>query len=34
MTLLRCSLCALHSADQVQTIIGMFQRAGQKAGIL
>jgi len=24
MTLLRCSLCAEHTADQVQTIIGMF----------
>jgi glycine C-acetyltransferase/8-amino-7-oxononanoate synthase len=34
MTLLRCSLCALHTADQVQTIIGMFQRAGKTAGIL
>jgi glycine C-acetyltransferase/8-amino-7-oxononanoate synthase len=34
MTLLRCSLCAEHSAEQVQTIIGMFERAGHKAGIL
>jgi glycine C-acetyltransferase/8-amino-7-oxononanoate synthase len=34
MTLLRCSLCAEHSADQVQTIIGMFERAGKRAGIL
>jgi glycine C-acetyltransferase/8-amino-7-oxononanoate synthase len=34
MTLLRCSLCAEHSADQVQTIIGMFARAGKAAGIL
>ncbi len=34
MTLLRCSLCAEHSAEQVQTIIGMFKRAGAKAGIL
>jgi len=34
MTLLRCSLCALHSAEQVQTIIGMFERAGKRAGIL
>ena len=34
MTLLRCSLCAAHTADQVQQIIGMFQRAGKKAGIL
>jgi glycine C-acetyltransferase/8-amino-7-oxononanoate synthase len=34
MTLLRCSLCAEHSAEQVQTIIGMFGRAGRTAGIL
>ena len=34
MTLLRCSLCAEHSAEQVQTIIGMFDRAGHRAGIL
>ena len=34
MTLLRCSLCAEHSAEQVQTIIGMFKRAGAKVGIL
>lgn len=34
MTLLRCSLCAEHSADQVQTILGMFERAGKAAGIL
>jgi len=34
MTLLRCSLCAEHSAEQVQTIIGMFKRAGATAGIL
>ncbi|MFM5932118.1 MAG: serine palmitoyltransferase [Novosphingobium sp.] len=34
MTLLRCSLCAEHTAEQVQTIIGMFQRAGKTAGIL
>ncbi|MFN9376023.1 MAG: serine palmitoyltransferase, partial [Novosphingobium sp.] len=29
MTLLRCSLCAEHTAEQVQTIIGMFERAGK-----
>ncbi|MFN9378033.1 MAG: SDR family oxidoreductase, partial [Novosphingobium sp.] len=29
MTLLRCSLCAEHTAEQVQTIIGMFKRAGK-----
>jgi len=34
MTLLRCSLCAEHSAEQVQQIIGMFERAGRAAGIL
>jgi glycine C-acetyltransferase/8-amino-7-oxononanoate synthase len=34
MTLLRCSLCAEHSADQVQTIIGMFERAGKTIGII
>jgi len=34
MTLLRCSLCAAHTAEQVQQIIGMFERAGKKAGIL
>jgi ribosomal protein S12 methylthiotransferase accessory factor YcaO len=33
MTLLRCSLCAAHTAEQVQTIIGMFERAGKKAGL-
>jgi 7-keto-8-aminopelargonate synthetase-like enzyme len=34
MTLLRCSLCAEHSAEQVQTIIGMFDRAGKAVGII
>jgi len=34
MTLLRCSLCAEHSAEQVQTIIERFARAGKAAGIL
>ena len=34
MTLLRCSLCAEHSAEQVQQIIGMFERAGKASGIL
>ena len=34
MTLLRCSLCAEHTADQVQRIIGMFERAGKAAGII
>src|ERR1700712_1258739 len=32
MTLLRCSLCAEHSAEQVETITGMFQRAGKATG--
>lgn len=34
MTLLRCSLCAEHTAEQVQTIIGMFKRAGKAVGII
>ena len=34
MTLLRCSLCAEHSAEQVETIVGMFHRAGSKTGII
>jgi 7-keto-8-aminopelargonate synthetase-like enzyme len=34
MTLLRCSLCAEHSAEQVQTILGMFERAGKGIGIV
>ena len=34
MTLLRCSLCAEHTADQVQTIIAMFTRAGKATGII
>jgi glycine C-acetyltransferase/8-amino-7-oxononanoate synthase len=34
MTLLRCSLCAEHSAEQVQSIIGMFKRAAAAVGIL
>ncbi|MEZ5743578.1 MAG: aminotransferase class I/II-fold pyridoxal phosphate-dependent enzyme [Sphingomonadaceae bacterium] len=34
MTLLRCSLCAEHTAEQVGQIIGMFDRAGRTAGIL
>ena len=34
MTLLRCSLCAEHSADQVQAIMGMFLRAGCATGII
>jgi 7-keto-8-aminopelargonate synthetase-like enzyme len=34
MTLLRCSLCAEHTAEQVERIIGMFERAGKAAGII
>ena len=34
MTLLRCSLCAEHSAGQVQSIIGIFDRAGKAVGII
>ena len=34
MTLLRCSLCAEHSAEQVGKIIGMFERAGKAVGII
>ena len=34
MTLLRCSLCAEHTSEQVQTIIGMFERAGKAVGII
>ena len=34
MTLLRCSLCAEHSAEQVQIILGMFERAGTAIGII
>ena len=34
MTLLRCSLCAEHSASQVQSVIGIFERAGKAVGII
>jgi 8-amino-7-oxononanoate synthase len=34
MTLLRCSLCAEHSSEEVETILGMFERAGQAVGII
>jgi 8-amino-7-oxononanoate synthase len=34
MTLLRCSLCAEHSAEQVDEIIGMFEAAGRKTGVI
>jgi 8-amino-7-oxononanoate synthase len=34
MTLLRCSLCAEHSAAEVEIILGMFERAGKAVGIV
>ncbi len=34
MTLLRCSLCAEHSAEQVQQILGMFEAAGKQVGVI
>jgi 8-amino-7-oxononanoate synthase len=34
MTLLRCSLCAEHSAEQVQEILHRFARAGKQVGII
>lgn len=34
MTLLRCSLCAEHTEEQVETILGMFERAGKAVGII
>ncbi|MDJ0979487.1 MAG: aminotransferase class I/II-fold pyridoxal phosphate-dependent enzyme [Erythrobacter sp.] len=34
MTLLRCSLCAEHSAEEVETILEMFERAGKAVGII
>ena len=34
MTLLRCSLCAEHSSEQVGEILARFERAGRRAGIL
>ncbi|MFB0612954.1 serine palmitoyltransferase [Aurantiacibacter poecillastricola] len=34
MTLLRCSLCAEHSDEEVETILGMFERAGKLVGII
>ncbi len=34
MTLLRCSLCAEHSDEEVGTILGMFERAGKATGII
>ena len=34
MTLLRCSLCAEHSEEQVGQILTMFETAGRKTGII
>jgi glycine C-acetyltransferase/8-amino-7-oxononanoate synthase len=34
MTLLRCSLCAEHTGDQVEAVLGMFERAGRAVGIV
>ncbi|WP_037497840.1 serine palmitoyltransferase [Sphingomonas jaspsi] len=34
MTLLRCSLCAEHSSEQVDQIIGMFAAAGRATGCI
>ncbi|KTE78929.1 serine palmitoyltransferase [Sphingopyxis sp. A083] len=34
MTLLRCSLCAEHSSEQVSEILGRFERAGKRVGII
>ncbi len=34
MTLLRCSLCAEHTIDQVGEILARFERAGQRVGII
>jgi len=34
MTLLRCSLCAEHSASQVEEILAMFGAAGRATGCI
>ena len=34
MTLLRCSLCAEHTVEQVGEILGRFERAGKAVGII
>ena len=34
MTLLRCSLCAEHTSDQVEEILGMFEAAGRATGCI
>jgi 7-keto-8-aminopelargonate synthetase-like enzyme len=34
MTLLRCSLCAEHTSEQVSDILDRFERAGRAVGII
>ncbi len=34
MTLLRCSLCAEHTSEEVEKVLGMFERAGKAVGII
>jgi glycine C-acetyltransferase/8-amino-7-oxononanoate synthase len=34
MFLLRCSLCAEHTDEQVDEILGMFERAGRATGVI
>ena len=34
MTLLRCSLCAEHTDEEVGEILGMFERAGKAVGVI
>ncbi len=34
MTLLRCSLCADHSVEEVEAVLGMFERAGKAVGVI
>ena len=34
MTLLRCSLCAEHSSEEVETILERFEKAGKATGII
>ncbi|TXC67824.1 aminotransferase class I/II-fold pyridoxal phosphate-dependent enzyme [Sphingorhabdus soli] len=34
MTLLRCSLCAEHTAEQVSEILGIFEKSGKAVGII
>ena len=34
MTLLRCSLCALHTSEQVDQILGIFAVAGRATGCI